>query len=244
MKLLSKYVVIPAVVLTYMACSHDIDIQPQPTVLQLHSVEEIHGLTPQILGNPSVTEIDGVKGIRFNGVDDGIILPINPVEGLDVFTVQVLFYPDSDGPREQRFVHFQDTLMNRILIETRVNTDHTWYFDTFLYHHEPNSRLTLIDSENVHQTDRWYWGAITYDGRNMKHFINGVEELAGNVDFGPMVTGEMSIGVRLNRVHWFKGIISEIRIDSTVLTSNELEKYDHLETIGYLNIAGTAFDAL
>lgn len=197
---------------------------PDTTVIKLDNLESIMDMMPTVLGQPAVVHEDGINGIRFNGVGDGLILPGNPLQGLDQFTVQVLFKPDFDGLPEQRFIHFQDTSLNRVLIETRVNNNHTWYFDTFLYQNEPDSRLTLIDEDKTHSTDQWFWGALSYDGEVMRHFINGAEELSGLVQFGLMGPGEISVGVRLNRVHWFKGVISEIRIDPRSLRIVELEQ--------------------
>ena len=65
--------------------------------------------------------------------------------------------------------------------------------------------------------------ALWYDGTTMKHFVNGVEELSGTVNFNPMTDGEMSIGVRLNQVHWFKGQISELRFHKRALDVSELQ---------------------
>ena len=187
------------------------------TVIKLDDLKIIMGETPELLGQPVLVVEDGITGVRFNGINDGIVLHNNPLKDYDVFTIQVLFKPDFDGRKEQRFIHFQDSLSNRVLIETRLNDNNSWYFDTFLYQHEPNSRLTLIDDQKNHPTDRWYWVALSYDGEIMRHFVNGVEELSGEVSFGPMGPGKMSIGVRLNNVHWFKGVISEIHIENSAL---------------------------
>jgi hypothetical protein len=46
----------------------------------------------------------------------------------------------------------------------------------------------------------------------MSTFVNGTKQKdAAALQFPPMLPGETSIGVRLNRVSWFKGCIAEIR---------------------------------
>jgi len=201
---------------------------------ELNSLTNVDGLHPELLGSPSVVEVDGITGIQFNGSTDGLIIPQNPLSGLETFTIEVLFKPDYDGLPEQRFIHFQDTLSNRGLIETRVNPDSTWSLDTFLFNIEPESRLTLLDRNIVHRTDAWYWVALWYDGTTMKHFVNGVEELSGQVDFKPMTDGQISIGVRLNQVHWFKGVISELRFHPRALNKNELQSSCNCELSTYI----------
>jgi hypothetical protein len=57
----------------------------------------------------------------------------------------------------------------------------------------------------------------------MKHFLNADEELSGEIDFGPMEQGVISLGVRLNQVYWYKGNISEVRFHSKPLKKEDLQ---------------------
>jgi hypothetical protein len=56
----------------------------------------------------------------------------------------------------------------------------------------------------------------------MAHYVNGQRELSGEIVFEPFRSGRTSIGVRQNRVSWFKGRIHSIRITPRALTSGEL----------------------
>ena len=56
----------------------------------------------------------------------------------------------------------------------------------------------------------------------MTHFVNGRQELTGKVTFGPMKAGRVSIGVRQNKVHWFKGQIKTVRVSPRVLAPSEM----------------------
>jgi hypothetical protein len=76
----------------------------------------------------------------------------------------------------------------------------------------------------VHPTGRWYWIALTYDGQRMTHSIDGEQELTAQVTFGPMGPGQTSLGVRQNKVYWFKGGISTLRFHPTALTPPQLQR--------------------
>lgn len=191
---------------------------------KLDSVETIGGVPVEITGNPEVVVMENGGFLRFNGMGDGVVIPVNPVAGMPAFTVEVLFKPDHDGPAEQRFIHFEDENRNRGLIETRVNQDSTWSLDTFLFNIE-GSQLTLLDRNIVHPTGKWYWAALSYDGTVMRHYVNGVEELSGEVSFTPMSAGQISIGMRLNRVHWFKGDLAELRFHNNALDITALQSF-------------------
>ncbi|MEO5998946.1 MAG: LamG-like jellyroll fold domain-containing protein [Chitinophagaceae bacterium] len=99
-----------------------------------------------------------------------------------------------------------------------------WYLDTFLKNGKTNEGLTLIDSTKLHEGDNWYWAAMVYDGKKMTTYVNASLELEGDVNFVPMTTGEISLGVRLNKVNWFKGQIKEIRFNPVALEQAALQQ--------------------
>jgi hypothetical protein len=105
----------------------------------------------------------------------------------------------------------------------RVTSNDTWYLDAFLSRGKTNDRLTLIDSTRQHPCNRWYWVAMVYDGDNISSYVNAVEQGKGPVNFATNSIGKLSIGVRLNRVNWFKGSISEIRFHPAALSKTELQ---------------------
>ena len=85
-----------------------------------------------------------------------------------------------------------------------------WALDTFLRSPEPG--LALIDRQRTHPAGEWHVASLTYDGKTMAHFVDGVRELSGDVPFKPLNAGQTSIGMRQNRVSWFKGVIHSVRI--------------------------------
>lgn len=177
--------------------------------------ESVGGHEVEVLGSPQA--VGSVLGgvVEFDGADDGLIVKANPLAGLSRFTVEVVFRPDPDGAREQRFLHFQEVDDHRVLIETRLTGDGQWFLDTFLKSGEAEE--TLFAKEHLHPVGGWFHAALTYDGRIMRHYVNGSPELEGEVAFKPMMGGQTSIGCRMNRVYWFRGAIASVRITPRVL---------------------------
>jgi hypothetical protein len=135
--------------------------------------------------------------------------------------VEAVFEPAPDGPEEQRFIHIsEDGSERRLMMETRILPDHTWAFDTYLRMDAPG--LTLLDRAKTHPGASWHAGALTYDGRTMTSYVDGVKELSGGVAFEPLKAGKISIGVRQNLVSWFKGRIRLIRISPDALPAGQL----------------------
>ena len=193
-------------------------IETRPaTVWQVDSLERIGGHPVTVLGSPRVVAIPAGKAVEFDGVDDGLVLDVNAIAGLGRFTVEVVFEPAVDGAEEQRFLHFEEAETgNRALVELRLLPGPAWCLDTFLRHGDAS--LTLIDKAVVHQAGRWHAAALSFDGKTMTHYVNGVRESSGEVAFKPLGPGQTSIGVRLNKRSWFKGRIRTIRITPDALT--------------------------
>ena len=198
--------------------------QTRSIIWKLDNTRSIGNHQPLILGDPRIVRNGSLKAIQFNGVDDGLIMPVNPLEKCRSFTVELLFKPDADGPAAPRFVHTQDTAGNRCTLELRVVPGGRWYADTFLRNGKTEKGLTLIDSTLQHPCNQWYWLALVYDGRTMSDYVNGRKELEGEIRLEPMLAGQLSLGVRLNRVNWFKGELAEIRFHATALKSGALQR--------------------
>ena len=174
-----------------------------------------------VIGEPKALDEGSEKGLVFNGKDTGLEFPSNPIAGLTQFTIEVRFSPDPTGEPEQRFFHIEDEKGSRALLEIRLSDGH-WALDSFLA--TKTSRLPLLDRAKSHPAGKWTWVAMVYDGKVMRHFINGEKEMEGPVDFPPSASGKMSLGVRLNRVYWYKGAISEIRFHPSALEGSDLQK--------------------
>jgi len=199
-----------------------VSAQP-PMVWTLDNTASVGGLRPKVFGAPQVLDAAaGGPALHFNGKNDGLILPANPLRGFSRFTIEILFRPDADGLSAQRFVHIQDERGSRIMIETRLIGGKSWSLDTFL--HSGDSSRPLLDRTKLHPTENWAWVALVYDGKIMSDYVDGVKELSGPVNFAPMADGRMSLGVRRNRVYWFKGSIKEVRFSPSALNPNALQR--------------------
>jgi hypothetical protein len=186
------------------------------------NLKSVGGNAVSVEGSPRVVDTDKGRAVAFNGASDGIVLDVNPVEGMTSFTIEALFRPDADGAPEQRFFHIQESdRENRVLLETRVPAGKgTWYGDTYI--HIGKKGTALNDPKLTHPTAAWHTLALVFDGKRMAQYVDGVKELAGGVAFQPMGRGRTSIGMRINKVHWFKGVVREVRISPRALAPEEL----------------------
>src|SRR6185503_11761719 len=102
-------------------------------------LDAIAGHKPTILGAPRLVDTPQGKAIEFDGKGDGLFLNVDPLTGLTEFTAEVIFQPAEGGPKEQRFLHFQENgTENRLLFEIRVIEGNRWFLDAFIKSGEGN----------------------------------------------------------------------------------------------------------
>jgi len=102
-------------------------------VWDVNNLKAVAGHAVTVIGAPKVVATPAGPVVEFNGATDGLLLDVNPIEGLARFTVEVLFEPAPDGPEEQRFLHISEHGSDRrLMLETRMLPDRTWAFDTYL----------------------------------------------------------------------------------------------------------------
>ena len=201
----------------------------ESVIWRLHQTMLVGGHPTEVLGAPRiVTEGEGAA-IYFNGASDGLFVPVNPLQGLAAFTVEVRFKPAADGPEAQRFLHVQDDIGapgdpgSRALLEIRL-ANGTWALDAFLSNPTTKARLVLLDPAKRHPAERWTWVALVYEHGRMTSYVDGVKELEGEVVFPPMGPGRVSLGVRQNKIYWFKGGLSEVRFHPAALAPEQLQQ--------------------
>jgi hypothetical protein len=193
------------------------------TIWRMDDPTQVGGSAATVLGAPRVFDEAGKKALYFDGVGDGLLLPVNPLEGLAQFTVEVLIRPEASGQEEQRFLHIQDKTGSRCLLEIRLK-DGQWALDSFLRSETNQASRAQLDRTKLHPANRWTWVALVYAKGRMAHFVNGAPEMEGAVDFPPMEAGKISLGVRQNKVFWFKGSIREVRFHAVALAPEEMQK--------------------
>jgi hypothetical protein len=193
-------------------------------VWKLNDTSFVNGIKPIVLGAPQIIREPKRSSVMFDGIHDGLVMPVNPLQRLKHFTVEILFKPAVSDSAAPRMLHIQDEEGNRCTIELRITKQGKWYLDTFLKNGKINKGLTLFDSPKQHLCDQWYWVALVYDGHTMTQYVNAMKEMEGVVALNTMISGQTSIGVRLNRINWFKGQISEIRFNPVALKTKSLQR--------------------
>lgn len=180
----------------------------------------VNGIT--IDGKPGILQCKYGEAVTFDGKDDAIFIDSMPVTGLQQFTVEVIFQPASGGNFEQRFLHLGEVQGDRVLLELR-STENGWYFDGFI--NTGGQNCTLIDPAMLHPSDNWYHVAYVVDHGNLSTWVNGKKELEGQIVMKPVAGDMTSIGVRQNKVSWFKGAIYKIRITNEAITPGNFMSY-------------------
>src|SRR5215471_9374206 len=186
---------------------------------QVDNLKSIGGHAPTVFGQPQVINTAADRAVLFSGNGDGLVIDTNPVAGWKAFTVEAIFRPDQSCGKEQRWLHVQgESRDDRVLLEIRVDGN-SWFLDTFIKSGE--DRRTLYAEDFKHPLAQWYHVALVFDGRTMTHYVDGKAEMSGPLTITPLAQGKTSLGVRLNRVFWFKGAISRVRFTNRALTPKE-----------------------
>ena len=175
----------------------------------------------RVAGSPEPVTCKYGKALLFNGKTDGIFLDQMPLEGLNQFTVEILFCPYSGGSFEQRYLHCGEVKGSRILCELR-STQKDWYLDAFVKSGE--QQKTLIEPNLLHPLDQWAHIAFVVENGKQETYVNGKKELESNIAFVPIQGGKTSVGVRQSETSWFKGAIYEIRITGKALIPSQFLK--------------------
>ena len=162
-----------------------------------------------ISGSPKIVSSPYGAAVSFNGIDDAFFLEEMPLKFLKEFTVEMIFNPSIDGDFEQRILHMGEISEDRMLLEIRA-VDGNWYFDGFVA--SGAHKLALIDEKLIHPLGQWYHVAFVVTKGRLSTYVNGKLELTEPFSFSPIKTGQSSVGVRLNKRSWFKGIIYKIKV--------------------------------
>ena len=175
------------------------------------------------VGDPRQIDCPYGRAVEFDGKGDALFLDTDPLLHLHQFTIEIIFRPDPNAPAEQRFLQMGEVNGERMMMETRVTPDNQWYFDAFI--RSGDSSRTLVDNTKLHPTATWHHAAFVVDRGAMETYVDGKRELQGSVQFTPLTKGTTSIGVRMNRLYWFKGAIHKIKITPTKLGPSDFLKF-------------------
>ena len=187
-------------------------------------LENIGGHRTTVLGEPRVIDAPVGKAVEFDGKDDALFIENHPLAGAEAFTWEAIFRPDG-GEKEQRWFHLNERdpvtgadTDNRMLFEIRV-VDDKWYFDS--YNQSGAANKALINRMALHPLGSWYHVAAVYDGKEFSNYVDGVREGAAELHLAPHGPGHASVGVRINKVFYFKGAVHLARFTRRALPPSE-----------------------
>jgi hypothetical protein len=201
---------------------------PEVEVWSFDQVGHLGGHSATVLGHPRVIESPYGKAVQFNGVDDALLVGVHPLAGVSTFTWEVIFRPDADGAREQRFFHLQEQdpktgedTKNRMLFEIRI-VDGQWCLDSFAT--TAGQKLTLLNCQLLHPLGKWYRVTAVYDGKEFRNYVGDELEGSGELKLGPQLAGHSSVGVRIDKRDYFKGAILMARMTRHALPPEQFLK--------------------
>jgi hypothetical protein len=209
-----------------------ISSRPQPPpkadsiVWTFDRLDNIGGHKTTVVGQPKVIDTPLGKAVEFDGEDDALFVDNHPLAGAGTFTWEAIFRPDG-GTTEQRWFHLAEhdpatgPDSDRMLFEIRV-TGTSWYLDSHIQ--SGGVSKTLMNRGWLHPLGAWYHVASVYDGKEFRNYVDGVREGAGDVALEPHGPGHASIGVRINKVFYFKGAVHLARFSRRALPPAEFLK--------------------
>ena len=210
----------------------------QTTIWDIDGMDDIGGHAVTMVGHPQVIVTPAGRAVLFDGVTDGLVVDNHPLAGFSQFTFEALVRADGGEPA-QRWFHLAETDPRtglnatvasdnptndsnpRFTFELRVAGDQC-YFESFT--HGPTYQSALIDKTKTHPLGRWCVVTQTYDGQVHRSYVDGVLEKEAPLAYAPQGPGRASIGMRINRVSFFKGAVMRARFASHALAPAEFLK--------------------
>lgn len=201
--------------------------QADTAVWTFDRLENIGGHKTTVLGQPKVIDSPIGKAVEFDGVDDALLIDNHPLAAATTFTWEAIFRPDG-GQTEQRWFHLSEQnpatgldTDNRMLFEIRVVGD-KWLLDS--YNQSGTASKALMNRAALHPLGAWYHVASVYDGKEFRNYVDGVLEGAAQLQLAPHGPGHASVGVRINRVFYFRGAVHVARFTRRALSPSEFLK--------------------
>jgi hypothetical protein len=204
----------------------------QSEVWTFDRLDKVGGLPTIIMGHPHLVKTQMGKAVQFDGVGDALFINENPLANVEAFTFEVIFRPELGGAEEQRWFDISEldpktgadevpNRENRYQFEIRVMGDQ-WCLESLV--RTPKGGKQIIDHKLVHPLDVWHHVAMVYDGTEFRSYINRVLEGKGAANLAPIGPGHTSVGVRINKVYYFKGSVREARFTRRALEPEEFLK--------------------
>ncbi len=207
---------------------------PRQITWTFDRLDRIGGVATTVEGHPKIVASPLGKAVEFDGVGDALLIEQHPLAGAATFTFEAYFRPDG-GATQQRWFHLAEidpktglatsqakttTEPNaRFLFEVRVVNGNQWYLDAFL--NGPGYNKPLMFPNKLHPIGRWFHVAQVFDGKMYRSYVNGVLQGEAEVAFKPQLPGRAAVGMRMNRIDYFKGAVAVARFTPQALTPAE-----------------------
>jgi hypothetical protein len=189
----------------------------------IDNLSKIGGHPVSVYGSPVVKDFPEGRAMVFDGVDDGVIVHGCPLDASAGFTIEIFVRPDSSYPKniEQRFLHIQHpgNKYRRMLLELRLTGKHEWFVDTHI--RADSMKLTCLARDFPHPVNAWHHIAFVYSNGVAAHYVDGVKEMTGRIDYIPVDSANVSIGMRMDKRSYFKGAIGTMRMTRRALDPSE-----------------------
>ncbi len=201
------------------------DVAPSPTAhWVVDNTTNIGGNEPTVLGSPVVTAMDAGTAVCFDGIEDGLIVPDDPIQGLRQFTIETLVYPQLDATLQPTIVQVWDpnNTTRRVVIQMRSDATGDWHLVVVFAWNAATT--TIENTSDTHSSDQWYWLAVTYDGQTARVYVDGVLEDSSSVTFGPMAAGSISLATRQVGRFYFPGCMRDVEFFDSALPASQLSK--------------------
>ncbi len=199
---------------------------PESQTWTFDRLDKIGGHKTTVSGEPRVIDTPLGKAVEFDGVDDALFFDVHPLANAETFTWEAVFRPDG-GAEQQRWFHLNENpatgaeTENRMLFEIRVMDDQ-WCLDAYVQ--TGAARKTLLDRRRLYPLGAWYHVAAVYDGREFRSYVNGEQDGRAELKLAPQGPGRTSVGVRINKVYYFKGAVRQARFTRRALAPDEFLK--------------------
>ncbi len=108
--------------------------------------------------------------------------------------------------------------LENLVGEIRV-VDDQWYLDSFIQ--SGTESKALMNRTALHPLGSWRHVASVYDGREFRNYVDGVQEGSAQLRLAPHGPGHTSVGVRINKVFYFKGAVRLARFTPRALSPSE-----------------------
>jgi hypothetical protein len=161
------------------------------------------------------------RGYKFNGSSYINLSGLSEIR--DSITLEAWIYPTELTNGDTIIIKPHDSDDNKRLYALFIGNQQTLKFQVTI-----NDNPYFIETDkNILKTDQWQYVAGTYEGKQLKLYVNGVEMKSAPIS-GRIDTNNMPVWIGRGRIsafaNGFKGVIDNVRINNKALTQTEILK--------------------